>query len=370
MFFFLFFPLTHLLFCLYAWIEKKSHGSLKEEECKLRSLHTTFCEMSTTTTSDFVESVSLSSAGGFLPLVEKQSHPQVLVMLLNQIPKSLVESQESVRVTFMILKVLAGGKGVANFNIDKPPPPGTKRDANDYIYNVTPNGNLLAKTYVLINRGHKGAPSEKSACLIPGMILSTSVFKDTKKKDGSDPWDGFFSDVAGEIPDFDGFSLYVGTLQSRSLSSKATTNGGMLQLRKLRPFSVPTFFGHKVLTETLFVSSIASSVDRRMEFMNSEKLSEQTGFAVDQVFHFFSSLSLCHSVCVYGVMFVIWLYVVCRYVMCADFILLLLQFFLCDVVSRSLSSKCCPRRNMGCAFAPMCQMRTLGGTRMGACTCS
>eukprot|EP00961_Rhodomonas_salina_P125167 1686695-Rhodomonas_salina.1 len=224
---------------------------------------------------DFVESVVRSAAYPLVPMVEKESCPQLLVLLLNNIPKTVIESQDSVRVSFMVLKVLVGGFGSANYNVDKPPPKGTKRDQNDYLYNVAPNGSLIVKTYNLIGKGNKGPASEKGACVMPGMVFNTSIFKDQ--------FEVAFGTGDGVV-DLPAFSQCIASIQCRSLSSKATTNGGMLQVRKLRLWDAPLVFGSKTMPDTLFACNVTSSVEQRMRFMDSELLSQETGHAVDQDF--------------------------------------------------------------------------------------
>eukprot|EP00961_Rhodomonas_salina_P293159 3933519-Rhodomonas_salina.6 len=201
------------------------------------------------------------------------SNPRCWGLLLSNVSKSQLASSESVRVAFMVLRVLADGFGRANYNMDKPPPAGTKRDPNDQLYRIAGNGSLIARSYQLIGKGNKGPASEKGGCITTGMVLQISVFKDQ------------FSLVFGEEDaqvDLPMFSQAIITLQSRSLSSKQTTSGGLMQLRAVKPWSAPLVFGSRLISEGLFPSSMQDSVQKRVEFLNSEKLTEETGFPVDQ----------------------------------------------------------------------------------------
>eukprot|EP00961_Rhodomonas_salina_P254512 3439232-Rhodomonas_salina.1 len=83
------------------------------------------------------------------PSVERGPDPQVHAILLTHFSKSNLETKESVRLSFLVTKTLASGFGTANYNRDKPPQKGVKKDPNDYLYNVAGNGFLLAKSYEL-----------------------------------------------------------------------------------------------------------------------------------------------------------------------------------------------------------------------------
>lgn len=56
---------------------------------------------------------------------------------------------------------------------------GAKRDPSDNFYNLARNGFLLAKSYELVNKKNKGSATSESGCVLPGMVLDLSAFKDS-----------------------------------------------------------------------------------------------------------------------------------------------------------------------------------------------
>jgi hypothetical protein len=252
--------------------------------------------------SQYIEGLARGSTSGSFPIEEKGAHPKLLVMLLNNIAKSQVENKDAIRISFVVLKVLTGGYSSANINIEKLQKAQKDRGgagagkrtekvaASDYLYNLTGNGVLLAKSYVNINKGVRGAPSEKSFCIVPGMVLEGQVWRE---KDGSMSYEGTMGPTA-DFQDMPIFSQCIVCMQSRSLTAKgakiqiANTAGkgpdGISKLPSVRLWKAPLVFGarHLVSLDSLFPRTVADSTARRLQFLDSEAYTTSTGSPVDQ----------------------------------------------------------------------------------------
>eukprot|EP00961_Rhodomonas_salina_P292865 3933273-Rhodomonas_salina.1 len=212
--------------------------------------------------------------------------------MLNHIPKSAYTGK-SVRVHFQVLKVLQSGFGSANYDPSKHKK-GDARKPEDAMYGLSGAGGLFAKSYELISKGGKyikGEASEKGGCILPGMVMESVVFEDQEKLNVFNQT--FFDVVApkddGEetvyVPvEYKIFSFAIMTLASRSLKSKATAEGDLLQVKRLVPWSTPTVFGCRAMPTSMFATSVDDSVAKRIAFLNSDALTETHGFAIDQCF--------------------------------------------------------------------------------------
>ena len=255
-------------------------------------------------TGRYVENlVCASSVTGGTPCVEMKSHPQVHALLLSHISKATIDDAETIRVPFMVLSTLQSGFSCANYNIEKPPPKGTRRDPADNLYIPAGKGMQVFKTYKLIGKGNKGPASTHGACVVPGMIFQSTVFKDQIQETfgAGDPKRE--RDYHANLPvDLPIFSQVVITLCSRSSESGSAKNGGLLQIKRVVPFEVcartpfapqrarrvdvftqvPVAFGSRAMQPSLFPGTLDESMTRRAEFVDSEALTAQTGVPVDQ----------------------------------------------------------------------------------------
>eukprot|EP00961_Rhodomonas_salina_P122931 1655780-Rhodomonas_salina.1 len=238
-------------------------------------------------TSRYVEELIPSAEGGPSPFVDMRSNPQVHVILLNHIAKSSIEDGDTVRVNFMVVKTLQSGFGSANYNIDtaraaslKGAP--VKKDPKDNLYLAVGKGMQIFKTYKLIGKGNKGPASEDGACVMPGMVFQASAFKDQLHEifgPGDDKRPDYRPDLPQDLPVF---SQVIITLCSRSSESNSAKNGGLLQIKRVVPLNAPFIFGSRCITADLFARTMDDSTTRRTQFTDSEALTVEAGFAVDQ----------------------------------------------------------------------------------------
>lgn len=240
----------------------------------------------TVSATDFVESLSKVAMCANIPVRDRRPNPQFLVMVLNPVTRTTLKNQESIRVSFIVLRMLAGGYSSANVNMEKKTMPGQRpqRDPKDNLYNTVGDyGALLAKTYENIRKGVRGNASDDSACIVPGMVFETTVFKKE--------FAPVFAQVSGRYDenteidsvmtaDVGKFALCVAELQSRSSAAKATTSGSLLQLRNLSIVETPSVFGARVFAD--IPGTLQQSQAKRVENMDSEALSEKMKMLVNQ----------------------------------------------------------------------------------------
>eukprot|EP00961_Rhodomonas_salina_P068904 925147-Rhodomonas_salina.1 len=84
-------------------------------------------------------------------------------------------------------------------------------------------------------------------------------------------------DAAEDMPVFSSVIVALGS-RSRETAEK----GGLLQLKQITLVAAPLLFDTRILGEGIAAASVEESASKRVEFMNSDSLTNATGYGVEQ----------------------------------------------------------------------------------------